>query len=330
MAAAGALGAAAASLVLPLFAHGLLLAVICRMVVGVCLAGVYPVGMKLMASWFPSAGRGLALGVLVASLTLGSALPQLINGLPGLPWEAVLLTSSALGMTAAVLTIDLVRPGPHLATGMRPRPRYILEMFRHRRPLLANLGYFGHMWELYAWWTWLPAYIAASTSRDGAQPPSQLVLGIAAFISIGVAGAAGCLLGGWAADRYGRPQAAGTALAISSLCCAVSPLIFAAPWAVMMAFLPLWGAAAVADSAVFSTVLSEVADQRYTGTALTVQTAIGFLLTVVSINSVPALAGSGGWQYAFLLLAPGPALGALAMVSLARGSARNAGRHALG
>ncbi|GGJ60420.1 MFS transporter [Streptomyces brasiliensis] len=318
LAAASALGAAAATLALPAFAHGLPTAVACRLLVGVCLAGVYPVGMKLMASWFPSTDRGLALGVLVASLTLGSALPQLINGLPGLPWQAVLTTAGTLGIIAAVLAALLVRPGPHLSAGTRPRPRYAIEMFRHRGPLLANLGYFGHMWELYAWWTWLPTFMLASATHGAAQAPSRLALGLGAFTAIGVAGAVGCLIGGWAADRFGRPQAAGTALAISSLCCAASPLIFQASWPLLLAVLSLWGAAAVADSAVFSTVLSEVADQRYTGTALTVQTAVGYLLTVVSINGISALADSIGWQYVFLLLAPGPALGALAMRALAR------------
>jgi MFS family permease len=265
--------------------------------------------------------------VLVGALTLGSALPQLINGLSGLPWQGVLAAAAALGVMAAVLAVLLVRPGPHLAGGgTRHRPRYAVEMFRERGPLLANLGYFGHMWELYALWTWLPAFLLASTVRNGAPTPSRAVLGLVAFAVIGIAGAAGCLLGGWASDRYGRAPTAGAALVVSGACCALSPLIFTAPWTVRVVVLLMWGAAVIADSGVFSTVLSEVADQRYTGTALTAQTAIGFLLTVVTINLVPVLADQTGWRFAFLALAPGPVLGALAMRALARHTKRAATR----
>ncbi|CRK53534.1 Transport protein (fragment) [Rhodococcus sp. RD6.2] len=139
---------------------------------------------------------------------------------------------------------------------------------------------------------------------------------IITFTSIGLAGFVGCLLGGWAADRLGRPPAAAAALVVSGLCCLLSPLMFTAPLGVLLPFLLVWGAAVIADSGVFSTVLSETADRRYVGTALTAQTAIGFLLTVVTIQLVPLAAGHIGWQYAFLLLAPGPVVGAAAMTVL--------------
>lgn len=308
VAAWGAFGAAAATAAVPLLADGLLSAIIYRLVAGVFLAGVYPVGMKLMASWFGSAGRGLALGVLIGALTLGSALPHLVNGLGRLPWQGVLYTSAAIGVAAGILALALVRPGPHLGGGVaQHNPRYVLEMFRERGPLLVNVGYFGHMWELYALWTWLPSFLAAGSVAD---PTTVSVL---SFVVIGIAGVAGCLLGGWAADHYGRAPAAKVALIVSGACCLISPLIFGASWALLVPALLLWGAAVIADSGVFSTALSEVADRRYVGSALTAQTAIGFLLTVVTINLVPIVAGLVGWQYAFLVLAPGPALGALAM-----------------
>jgi MFS family permease len=318
LAACGAFGAAAATSAVPLIADGLLPAILCRLIVGVFLAGVYPVGMKLMASWFGSAGRGLALGVLIGALTLGSALPHLLNGLGELPWQGVLYTSAAIGAAAGVLALSALRPGPHLSRGTaRHRPRYVLEMFRERGPLLVNLGYFGHMWELYALWTWLPSFIKAGSA---ASPTRVSVL---SFVVIGLAGVGGCLLGGWGSDRYGRAPAATTALVISGTCCLLSPLIFGAPWVLLVPAMLVWGAAVIADSGVFSTTLSEVADRRYVGSALTAQTAIGFLLTVVTINFVPLLAGLAGWRYAFLVLAPGPALGALAMRALGTSAAHD-------
>ncbi|WP_010311771.1 MFS transporter [Saccharopolyspora spinosa] len=316
VAACSALGAAAATVSVPLFADGFGPAVLCRLCTGFFLAGVYPVGMKLMASWFGAAGRGLALGVLIGALTVGSALPHLIKGLGSLPWQGVLVTAAAIGVGAAVLVATLVRPGPHLSRGgAQHRPRYALEMFRERGPRLANLGYFGHMWELYALWTWLPAFVTASTASGDA------TVGLVSFVAIGIAGVVGCLLGGWGADRFGRAPAAGVALVVSGACCLLSPLLFGAPWPLLMVLLVVWGAAVIADSGVFSTALSEVADSRYIGTALTAQTAIGFLLT---INFVPVLAALVGWRYAFLVLAPGPILGALAMRALGGRTARRA------
>ncbi|TDD39564.1 MFS transporter [Saccharopolyspora elongata] len=315
VAACSALGAAAATAAVPLFADGFGPAVLCRLCAGFFLAGVYPVGMKLMASWFGAAGRGLALGVLIGALTVGSALPHLIKGLGGLPWQGVLITAAAIGVGAAVLAAMFVRPGPHLSGGgASHRPRYALEMFRERGPRLANLGYFGHMWELYALWTWLPSFVAASTGSG------EATVGLVSFAAIGVAGVLGCLLGGWAADRFGRAPAAGAALVVSGACCLLSPLVFDASWPLLLVLLTIWGAAVIADSGVFSTALSEVADSRYIGTALTAQTAIGFLLTVVTINLVPVLSALVGWRFAFLVLAPGPILGALAMRALGRRS----------
>lgn len=309
--ACSALGAAVLTAAVPVLADGFGVAVVLRLGTGFFLAGVYPVGMKLMASWFGSAGRGLALGVLVGALTLGSALPQLLKGLGTLPWQGVLGAAAALGVVAAVIAQTLVRPGPHLSGGgVGHRPRYALEMFTERGPLLANLGYFGHMWELYALWTWLPSFVAAGAAV------ADTTAGWVSFAAIGVAGVAGCLLGGWAADRYGRAPAAGAALVVSGACCVLSPLFYGAALPVLVAVLVVWGAAVIADSGVFSTSLSEVADSRYIGTALTAQTAIGFLLTVITINLVPALADLVGWRYAFLVLAPGPLVGALAMHAL--------------
>ncbi|MEZ3180027.1 MFS transporter [Streptomyces pimonensis] len=308
--AASAAAAAACTVVLALVADGPAVAVPLRFMTGMFLAGVYPTGMKLMASWSGSAGRGRTMGVLIAALTLGSTLPHLIAGLGSLPWRAVLLTAAAAGLVGSVVALVLVRPGPHGASSAPARnPRYALAMFAERGPRLANLGYFGHMWELYALWTWIPSFLLAAPAAGGLPGSVEITV----FLAMGLGGAAGCLLGGWGADRFGRSPAALTALLLSGLCCLVSPLLFHAPPPLLFAFCALWGAAVIADSGVFSTSLSEVADHRYIGTALTGQTAIGFALTVVSIQLTPLLAEAVGWEYAFLLLAPGPLAGALAM-----------------
>ena len=299
--------AAVCTAVFALAAGGLAGAVPLRFLTGVFLAGVYPVGMKLTASWAPPARRGLAFGVMIGALTLGSALPHLIRGLGELPWRGVMGAAAGCAVIGAVVAATLVREGPQFASGtpIRPHPRYALEMFRERGPRLVNLGYFGHMWELYALWTWLPSFLIAGGGDTN--------VSLLAFLAIGIAGVAGCLVGGWAADRYGRSPAAIAALVVSGLCCLVSPLFFAAPTGVVAALGVVWGAAVIADSGVFSTSLSEVADKRYVGTALTAQTAIGFALTVVTIQLVPVLAGAVGWRWAFWLLVPGPLVGVLAM-----------------
>ncbi|MFC8226471.1 MFS transporter [Streptomyces sp. NPDC057287] len=305
-----AAAAAACTVVLAVSVEGLALAIPLRFLTGVFLAGVYPVGMKLMASWAQRSGRGLTMGILIAALTLGSTLPHLIAGVGSLPWRGVLLVAAAAGVSGSAISLLLVRLGPHAGpTAPARNPRYALTMFTEREPRLVNLGYFGHMWELYALWTWIPTFLQAT----GAAEELPVPVGIAVFLAMGIGGAIGCLVGGWGADRYGRPPAALAALLVSGACCLLSPLLFHSAPALLLAFCAVWGAAVIADSGVFSTTLSEVADQRYVGTALTAQTAIGFALTVITIQLTPVLAEAIDWQYAFLLLAPGPLAGAVAM-----------------
>lgn len=306
-----AVSAAAAALcttALAVTVHGMAGAIPLRFLTGVCLAGVYPVGMKLMVSWAGTSNRSLLLGILIGALTLGSNLPQLIGGLGGLPWRTVLLVASALGVLGAAVAALLVRPGRALGAPGR-NPRYALAMFAERGPRLSNLGYFGHMWELYALWTWIPVYIGQSEAHSTV----PLSAGVTAFVSMGIAGVIGCLAGGWAADRFGHAAAAGSALAVSGTCCLLSPVAFGSSPAVLLVLCAVWGASVIADSGVFSAALSETADSRFVGTALTAQTAIGFTITVVSIQLVPLVADLVEWRFALTVLAVGPALGVIAM-----------------
>ncbi|MBY4383806.1 MFS transporter [Rhodococcus fascians] len=312
--AASALAAGACTAILAWQVSGLAAAIPLRFLTGFFLAGIYPVGMKLMASWSDSSNRGKSFGVLLGALTLGSALPHLIGSFGPLPWRAVMGVASGLTLIAAAIAITSIAAGPSLDTRpITPNPRYALAMFRERGPRLANLGYLGHMWELYALWTWISLFVLSGREQRG---DSTGATGLIAFGAIGIAGVIGCLVGGWASDRFGRSFAAVIALAISGSCCLLSPFFFTATTPVLVVFLFVWGASVIADSGVFSTTLSETADSRFIGTALTAQTAIGFLLTVVTIQFVPVLAAVVGWQFAFWLLAPGPAIGAIAMWAL--------------
>jgi MFS family permease len=312
--AAGSACAATCTAALAVLADGLAAAIPLRFLTGVALAVVYPVGMKLMASWSESTDRGQWFGILIGSLALGSAFPQLISGFGPLPWRSVMGIAAALAAVGAVIAAAALMPGPHLDT--RPvelSPRYVIAMFAERGIRLTNVGYFGHMWELYALWTWLPLFLLAGRQERAEVGTST---GIIAFVAIGIAGAAGSVLGGLASDRFGRRPAAVTALIISGACCITSPFFFTATTPALVLFLLVWGAAVIADSGVFSTSLSEIANKSLVGTALSTQLAVGFLLTVVTVQFVPVAADLLGWRYAFLLLAPGPVIGAAAMAAL--------------
>ena len=211
-------GAACSTVVLAVVVDSLAPAILLRFFIGVFLAGVYPVGMKLMATWSEPSTRGKAFGVLFGALTLGSAMPHLLGGLGNLPWCYVMGAAAAIALTGALIAAIGIRPGPYSEKRPdQPNSRYSLTMFREHAPRLVNIGYLGHMWELYALWAWLPTYVMASQKSGNSGLGSQFSLEL--FIVVGIAGVAGCLLGGWASDRWGRSRTAVVALAVSGSCC---------------------------------------------------------------------------------------------------------------
>ena len=310
---AGAAVAALATLATATLVDGVAGAVTLRVVTGMALALVYPVGMKIVVSWFADR-RGLAVSTMVGALTLGSILPQLIAGSLGAAWRTALVVSACLALLAAVLQRWIV-VGPLVTRSTGFHPGVVLDVWRDRAPRLANLGYLGHMWELYALWAWAPAFLTASLASRGTTP-DRSTIGLLIFVSLGLCGALGCLLAGWAGDRFGRARAAAGAMLVSGSCCVLAAFAFGGPAYLLVPLLMVWGAAVIADSAMFSACLGTVVDQRYVGTALTLQTALGFLLTVVTIQLVPVVAEAVGWPWAVAMLGVGPLLGSVAMVRL--------------
>jgi len=306
----GALGASVMNLAL-LLAQGPPMAIPLRLATGFFLAAVYPPALKLSATWFRK-GRGVALGVLVGALTVGSAGPHLVNGLGALDWATVVYVTSILTAIGGGLSL-LVPEGPFPFPRATFDPRQASLTMRNRGVRLASLGYFGHMWELYAMWAWFLVFFRSFLDARGS--PNAAAASYATFTVISVGGL-GCLAGGWLGDRWGRTRTTATMMAISGSCALLIGLLFDAPPGVVLLVALVWGFAVVADSAQFSTMVTELADQAYVGTALTLQLAIGFTLTVATVWLVPVMERWVGWTWAFALLVPGPALGVWAMLRL--------------
>ena len=310
--AGAAVAAAIANATLLLAPIGGDLAVLARFFTGACLAGVYPVGMKIAVGW-GQRDRGLLVGLLVGALTIGSASPSLAAYLGGTAWRSAIVETSLLAAIGG-LAVFAAKLGPHHARAPRFEPGAIRLAWTDRRIRRAYLGYFGHMWELYAMWAWIGAFFAASfAARYGDAPPLDPRLATFCVVAIGAVGALG---GGFAADRLGRTFVTALSMAVSGLCAVGIGFLFGASIWLVLPLALVWGVTVISDSAQFSAAVTELSDRSLIGTMLTVQTCVGFLITLVSIHLLPYAVDAFSWRYAFLILAIGPFLGVLAMLRL--------------
>ncbi|TIR22499.1 MAG: MFS transporter [Mesorhizobium sp.] len=312
MAAAALVAALAnATLLLHLGPSGVIAA---RIITGAALAGVYPPALKLVATWF-TRDRGLALGAVIGALTVGSALPHLFRAVStALDWRPVVAAASLATAAGALLFLLFAKEGPYPFGKAIFEPSRIGQVFREKPLLLANLGYLGHMWELYAMWAWLLAYTRAAFEAQAIGTTATASL--ATFLVV-ASGILGCLLGGYLSDRIGRTATTAGMMLVSGSCALLMGFLFTGPLWLFMLVAIVWGVSVIGDSAQFSAAVTELADRRFVGTALSVQLGAGFALTVLAIWLTPRFADFiGGWRWAFLLLVPGPLLGAAAMLWL--------------
>jgi MFS family permease len=315
--ATGAIVAAIANLGFALVATDPASALPFRFVTGAALAAVYPVAMKLAAGWFRRE-RGLAIGVVNGALTIGVALPLLFRAIgvyAGVDWRPVVVGASVAAAGGALLVGWLGRSGPLEVAAPRFSPAIAARAFHEPSVRLASLGYFGHMWELFAMWTWIPIFLIASFAAAGAA--NAALSSLVAFAVVAVGGVASAAAGA-IADRIGRTTTTIWAMAISGSSAVLAGLLFGAPPWLLTIIALIWGASVVADSAQFSTAVSELAPPGTAGSALSVQTAVGFTLTGFTILGVGLIdpVDAGGWRLAWIVLALGPAVGIAAMLRL--------------
>lgn len=293
-------------------AKSLSVALILRLLTGIFLVGVYPVGMRIISTWTKE-DRGLGIGLMVGALTIGSASPHIVNALGGVgDWKQVIYSAAGFAALGGLIALLFIKDGPYRTSAPKFNWKYVGEVMRQRDLVLANVGYLGHMWELFAMWAWIQVFLTASFHVTGL---NEVWASVVAFAVIGMGGL-GSLAAGQLADKFGRTTVTIVSLVMSGVCSIVVGLLFAGNPILLVILCLIWGFAIVADSAQFSAAVSELCQKEYTGTALTLQTSLGFLLTLVTIRLVPTLEGYFGWTWAFAFLALGPAVGIWAMYAL--------------
>ncbi|MBO1510224.1 MFS transporter [Metabacillus bambusae] len=288
--------------------------ILLRILTGITLAGVYPIAVKILSQWFPIK-RGLAIGILIAALTIGSSLPHfVVMFFSTLNWKLVIIFSSFLALLAAMIVQWILVDAPETSKKMAPFSfKLIRKVITNKPVMLANFGYFGHMWELYAMWTWLPAFLTASFTSYSSEISFKFIA-FSSFISIGIAGGIGCVLGGIISDKIGRSNLTIISMFISAICSMFIGFTFGQSIWLTLILSIIWGMSVISDSGQFSAAVSEVAEVEYVGTALTFQMCIGFLITIFSINLIPIIQSFVGWEWVFSLLAIGPILGIVSMI----------------
>ncbi len=293
-------------------ANSFSVALILRLLTGIFLVGVYPVGMRIISTWTKE-DRGLGIGLMVGALTIGSASPHIVNALGGVgDWKMVIYSAAGFAALGGLLALLFVEDGPYRTSTPKFNWKYVGEVMRQRDLVLANLGYLGHMWELFAMWAWIQVFLTASFDAVGL---NEVWASAVAFAVIGIGGL-GSIIAGQLADGFGRTTVTIVSLVTSGVCSIVVGLLFGGNPILLVILCLIWGFAIVANSAQFSAAVSELCQKEYTGTALTLQTSLGFLLTLVTIRLVPTLKGLFGWNWAFAFLALGPIAGIWAMYAL--------------
>jgi MFS family permease len=289
------------------------IAILLRFLTGLLLAGVYPVGMKIAVGW-GTKDRGLLVGLLVGALTVGSALPHLAAWLGGADWRSVIVATSALALIGGLLVL-LCGLGPHHARAPRFSTRAIALAWTNRRIRLTYLGYFGHMWELYAMWAWIGVAAAASYGALLGSEEATRLAKLTAFLAIALGGLT-CAPAGWVADRIGKAQVTIIAMALSGSAAIATALSFGGPIWLTFVLIIIWGTFVIPDSAQFSALVADASPPDLAGSAMTLQTALGFALTAVTVQATPLLANAFGWPVILAGLALGPLVGILAMMRL--------------
>jgi MFS family permease len=306
------LAAATNLLVIPLDSTPALIAA--RFATGAFLGGVYPPAMKVISGWYTK-GRGFALGTMVGALTIGSGSPHLLRSVFSENWQAVIVGSSILAVIGGLILKFFVTEGPDDVKGARFNPRYLIDALAQRGPRLALTGYLGHQWELYAMWAWIGSYLLYVVGeRSLIGDRLDLASGLT-FLVFAVGAVASSYAGVWS-EKIGRTAVTSIAMVISGGVAAFIGFLPPEMTVLIVILAMIWGASIIADSAQFSTAMTELSDPAYRGTMLTFQTGIGFALTAVSIWLLPIVKDSSGWGWAFAMLALGPVVGTAAMLRL--------------